>query len=100
MRLTLDQLEQSLGSPGEFHSTHEADLLVVLDESLHRLARHNARHARIVECRFFAGLTVEDTAVALAISPVTVKRGWAMAQIWLYREMERLLATGQVRGPG
>ena len=45
---------------------------------------------RIVECRFFGGMTVEDTAEALAISPATVKRRWVMAQAWLYRDLKQL----------
>lgn len=65
------------------------DLLVALDESLHRLARANERQMRIVECRFFGGMSVEDTAAALGISTATVKRGWSMAQAWLYRDLRR-----------
>lgn len=66
-----------------------ADALVALDEALHRLQAHDQRQTRIVECRFFGGMTIDDTAVALGVSPATVKRGWAMAQAWLYRELIR-----------
>ena len=48
---------------------------------------------RIVECRFFGGMTVEDTAAALGVSPATVKRRWAMAQAWLYGDLKRLRET-------
>jgi RNA polymerase sigma factor (TIGR02999 family) len=70
-------------------STEACDeLLVALDDSLHRLDQSNQRQRRIVECRFFAGMSVEDTAEALGVSPATVKRGWSMAQAWLYRDLK------------
>lgn len=58
-----------------------------LDEALTRLAALDARQAKIVEHRFFAGMTVDDTAEALGISPATVKREWALARAWLNREL-------------
>ncbi len=61
--------------------------LLSLDEALDRLQVKNQRLARVVECRFFAGLTVEETAEAVATSPRTVKRDWRVARAWLYREM-------------
>jgi RNA polymerase sigma factor (TIGR02999 family) len=61
--------------------------LVMLDEALENLARIDPQQSRIVELRFFAGLSIEDTAEVLKISPATVKREWAMAKAWLYREM-------------
>lgn len=61
--------------------------LVALDEALERLARLDARQVRIIECRFFAGMSVEDTAEALGISPATVKRDWTAARAWLNREL-------------
>lgn len=64
-----------------------ADALVALDEALHRLEQHDARQSRIVECRFFGGMSIEETGDALGISPATVKRGWTMAQAWLHREL-------------
>lgn len=78
----------SLDEAGELAETR-ADELVLLDEALERLARHDARQARVVECRYFAGLTIEETAHALGVSPTTVKADWAMAKAWLYREMQR-----------
>ena len=64
-----------------------ADLLVALDEALDRLRELDARQARVVECRFFGGLTEEETAEALSIGLRTVKRDWAKARSWLYREL-------------
>jgi RNA polymerase sigma factor (TIGR02999 family) len=61
--------------------------LLELDEALERLARSEERLARIVECRFFGGLTVEETAVALGVAPVTVKRGWDTARAWLFQHL-------------
>lgn len=63
------------------------DELLALDQALKRLADRNQRQCRVVECRFFAGLNIEETATALTISPATVKRDWAMASAWLYRQL-------------
>ena len=65
----------------------QADDVLALDEALERLTAMNERHARIVECRFFGGMSVEETAEALGISPATVKRDWALARAWLNREL-------------
>ena len=67
----------------------EADRILELDAALERLAAMNPRHARIVECRFFAGMSIEETAVALEISPATTKRDWTLLRAWLKRELER-----------
>jgi RNA polymerase sigma-70 factor (ECF subfamily) len=61
--------------------------LVALDDALQSLARMDARKARVVELRFFGGLSVEETAEVLQISTVTVMRDWSSARAWLYREM-------------
>lgn len=61
--------------------------LIALDDALNTLAEMDARKSRIIELRFFGGLSVEETAEALKISPRTVKREWALAQAWLYREL-------------
>jgi RNA polymerase sigma factor (TIGR02999 family) len=58
-----------------------------LDEALDRLAALFPRQARVVECRFFGGLSVEETAEALELAPRTVKRDWSLARAWLYREL-------------
>jgi RNA polymerase sigma-70 factor, ECF subfamily len=60
-----------------------------VDEALERLAKLDPRQAKVVEMRFFGGLTVEETAEALGISPITVKRDWSLARAWLYGELER-----------
>jgi RNA polymerase sigma factor (TIGR02999 family) len=61
--------------------------LIALDEALSRLAALNERQARVVECRFFAGMDVPETAAALGISAATVKRDWTVARAWLNREL-------------
>jgi RNA polymerase sigma-70 factor (ECF subfamily) len=61
--------------------------LVALDEALERLREIDERQVKVVECRFFAGMSVEETAEALAISPATVKRDWTVARAWLNREL-------------
>ena len=61
--------------------------IVALDEALERLAALDPRQARIVECRFFAGMSVEETAEVLGISSATVKRDWTAARAWLNREL-------------
>jgi RNA polymerase sigma factor (TIGR02999 family) len=61
--------------------------MVALDEALERLAAIDPEQARLVELRFFGGLTVEETADALNISPATVKRHWTLARAWLAREL-------------
>jgi RNA polymerase sigma factor (TIGR02999 family) len=61
--------------------------LVALDDALNTLTALDPRQSRIIELRFFGGLSIQDTAVVLEISPATVKREWAMARMWLHREM-------------
>jgi RNA polymerase sigma factor (TIGR02999 family) len=67
----------------------EADEILAFDAALEKLSQVNHRQARIVECRFFAGMTIEDTACVLEISPATVKRDWTLLRAWLRRELER-----------
>ena len=61
--------------------------LIALDEALRDLARLDAQQSQIVELRFFGGLSIEETAEVLGASPATVKRHWASARIWLFREL-------------
>lgn len=69
-------------------SLHErADNLVALDDALTRLSELNPRLSRIVECRFFGGLTEEEIAEALGVTTRTVKRDWIKARGWLYQEL-------------
>jgi RNA polymerase sigma factor (TIGR02999 family) len=61
--------------------------LLAINEALNRLSRLDARQARIVELRFFGGLSVEETAHVLGVSPKTVKRDWSVAKAWLHGEL-------------
>lgn len=65
------------------------DDLLALDEALERLEALSERQSRVVECRFFAGMTIEETAQALEVSPATVSRDWTAARAWLNRELSR-----------
>jgi RNA polymerase sigma factor (TIGR02999 family) len=69
-------------------SDDETERLTALDEALRALACIAERQARVVECRFFGGMSLEDTATALGISPRTVQRDWIFARAWLRREMQ------------
>ena len=86
----LHEVEDALRSSGDLSETG-ADALLALEHSLRRLEVHDRRQSRIVECRFFGGMSIDETAEALGISPATVSRGWAMAQAWLYRDLKRSL---------
>jgi RNA polymerase sigma factor (TIGR02999 family) len=66
-----------------------AEALLALDDALDRLEQVQERMARVVECRFFAGLTEDETAAALSVSKRTVAREWALARGWLYQELAR-----------
>jgi RNA polymerase sigma factor (TIGR02999 family) len=68
-------------------SAERAVDVVALDEALTALAALDPQQSQIVELRFFGGLTIEETAEVLGVSPATVKRDWSMAQAWLYREL-------------
>jgi RNA polymerase sigma factor (TIGR02999 family) len=61
--------------------------LVALDDALEALAKHDERKSRVIELRFFGGLSVKETAEALHVSPETVMRDWKMARAWLLREL-------------
>jgi RNA polymerase sigma-70 factor (ECF subfamily) len=63
--------------------------VVALDDALQHLARIDPQQSRVVELRFFGGLSIEDTSEVLGVSPSTVKRDWNTARVWLYREMDR-----------
>lgn len=77
-------LDEAVALPAQ----REVDL-VALDDALNVLASLDERQCRLVELRFFGGLTIEETSQALKISPATVKREWATARLWLLREMSR-----------
>lgn len=63
--------------------------LIALDEALQRLSAINERQARVIECRYFGGMNIEDTAVALELSAATVKRDWTLARAWLNLELQK-----------
>jgi RNA polymerase sigma factor (TIGR02999 family) len=78
-KITLDE---------SFALPHRIDVdVVALDKALNQLSELDAQQSRIVELRFFGGLTIEDTSEVLGISSATVKRDWVTARAWLYRAM-------------
>jgi RNA polymerase sigma factor (TIGR02999 family) len=79
-RLTKLSLEEAISFPQQ----KEVDL-IALDDALKELAEFDQTQSRIVELRFFGGLTIEETAEALRISPATVKREWTLAKAWLHK---------------
>ncbi|HZS03728.1 MAG TPA: sigma-70 family RNA polymerase sigma factor [Blastocatellia bacterium] len=83
-RVQLVSLDEALTVPGE----PDPDL-VALDEALDSLAAIDPRQARAVELRFFGGLSVEETAEVLQVSPETVHRDWRVAKVWLLRELDQ-----------
>ncbi|MBV8811752.1 MAG: RNA polymerase subunit sigma-70, partial [Acidobacteriaceae bacterium] len=80
-RVNLDELPDLAGG--------RASELIALDEALNALAKIDARKARVVELRFFGGLSVDESAAVLAISPETVMRDWKFARSWLQAELSR-----------
>jgi RNA polymerase sigma factor (TIGR02999 family) len=68
-------------------AAHQDAMLPALDEAMDRLEQTDAELARLVELRFFAGFSIEETADAMQWSPATVKRRWALARAWLHREL-------------
>jgi RNA polymerase sigma factor (TIGR02999 family) len=62
--------------------------IVALDSALEKLGRLDSRQSQLVELRFFAGMTVEEIAAVLDVAPITVKRDWALARAWLFRELQ------------
>ena len=73
---------------GDAVTDEAVEELISLNAALEQLAAMSTRQAQVVECLFFAGLTISDAAEALGVSPATVKRDWATARAWLYREMQ------------
>jgi RNA polymerase sigma factor (TIGR02999 family) len=80
-RLTLDESEQA-------PQPIDVDV-IALDDALNTLAKMDPQQSHVIELKFFAGLSIEDTSEALGISPSTVKRDWITARAWLYRELNR-----------
>jgi len=81
-----NRLRLSLSAADRFDRKPEVDLLA-LDLALQRLEETNAEHSRVVELRFFGGLTIEETGEALGLSHATVERYWSFARAWLRREL-------------
>lgn len=75
-------LDDALGATAD-----PPDEILAVDDALHRLAALDPRQARLVELRYYAGLTIEETARVLEVSPATVKREWLSAKAWLQREL-------------
>ncbi len=87
--LSLDKTESEYLNLAATLADGQVDELLGLDLALQGLEAMNERHARIVECRFFTGLTIEETAQAVGVSPATVKREWILARAWLNRELSQ-----------
>jgi RNA polymerase sigma factor (TIGR02999 family) len=83
-----DALLVSLSEAAGVAQEQSADL-VALDDALQALEKMDQRQARVVELRFFAGLSLEETAEALKVSLSTVRRDWSLAEAWLFRELNR-----------
>lgn len=86
-RLSLDEALVAFGPP-------DIDL-IALDDALEELAALDPQQGRVIELRFFGGLSVEETAVVLGVSPTTVRRDWTTAKLWLRRKMDRAATSGE-----
>ena len=92
VRVAPDKIQAGFGSPDP-NRQNDIDVLA-LDEALRKLATLDDALARIVELRYFGGLTVEETAEVVGVSPATVKRQWTVARVWLKRALEGEAAPG------
>jgi RNA polymerase sigma factor (TIGR02999 family) len=89
VKLSLTERDLDALDPEAVMTAERAEMLHALDEALTRLEAVSERQGRVVECRFYGGMSVPETAAALAISAATVKRDWTLAQAWLFRELQR-----------
>jgi RNA polymerase sigma factor (TIGR02999 family) len=91
-RLNLEAIDRDSGDAGghEIAVDDHREQLVKLDEALQRLEQHDPRKAQVVMLRFFAGLSIEQAAAAMALSVATLKNEWRFARAWLHSEMEGL----------
>jgi RNA polymerase sigma-70 factor, ECF subfamily len=89
-----DPMLVSLSEAANVPSERSADL-VALDDALQTLEKLDPRQARVVELRFFAGLSLEETAEALKVSLSTVRRDWSMAEAWLFRELSKTVMSDE-----
>jgi RNA polymerase sigma factor (TIGR02999 family) len=87
VRLSLES-SSSGDATAEIGLPQEADHILAVHEALEQLSQQDPRQARIVECRFFVGMSIPETAEALGISPATVKRDWQLASAWLYQVLK------------
>ncbi len=78
----------SLTEAGEVGTENSLEEILEIDDALKRLEEERPRWVRVIECRYFAGLNIEETAIALDISHGTVSNDWRMARAWLQRELE------------
>jgi RNA polymerase sigma factor (TIGR02999 family) len=88
VRTSFEEVERALAAQAGFE-TPKVEALLALDRALENLRDQSPRQCRIVECRFYAGMSIEETAAALGISTATVKRDWSMAKAWLHREIQK-----------
>jgi RNA polymerase sigma factor (TIGR02999 family) len=79
-KVSLDDIDPGQAQPVE--------TLVALDTALNRLEQIDPRLSRVVECRYFGGMSIEEAAAALQVSPATIKRDWGVARAWLNRELQ------------
>ena len=87
-KVSADEIARHVSLEEAFTVTTEKDSdLVALDEALNELAKFDERKARIVELKFFGGLSVEETAEVIKVAPITVMREWQKAKAWLSREL-------------
>ena len=86
--VSFEEVERALAGDADL-LTSSVDAILALDRALERLNAQSPRQSRVVECRFFGGMSIEETAAALDVSTATVKREWSMAQAWLHREIQR-----------
>jgi RNA polymerase sigma factor (TIGR02999 family) len=84
--VALDRVDEVLGATQQVNE-RDVDRLWDLEIAMQQLHAVHPRPCRVVECRYFGGLSIPDTALALGISEPTVKRDWALAQAWLYRAL-------------
>ncbi len=89
-KLSLEQLRESLGRDVAM-TEKRAEMLLILDEALEHFEEEYPRASRVVEYRFFGGMTIEEAAAAIEVSTATVNRDWSLAQAWLYRMMKQIM---------
>jgi RNA polymerase sigma factor (TIGR02999 family) len=89
-KFSLDQLREALGRELAV-SEERAEVLLALDEALQHFEREYPRASQVVECRFFGGMSIEETATALGVSTATVSRDWNLAKAWLYRGLRDMM---------